>query len=500
MSHVTGKDITGIMVFTSAEIKNMNRWVKLLSESCPEWHVLALNSETSSNRTATQDVSAAIDRYCGKGGVEDIAGRRKRGFIILTNSMGMRSFSECRIQVSLLMYDRGDMDVTAQKGPRCLTSGYRLNESKEGNHERRVYGHIASLSFDGQRSQQLDDIILQDIIAAKEELETDLPKAVRYVAQSINHFMVGADGKPVLTSKDQLTEEYSDPQVLKEVGRALTDPAVFDDDELIKAALKYSDSITDSGSNLKNVTAQVKGLLDKLPPTFTDRQKHKARIKREKSARRMLEMFIKRLVSIGCDVCNYIDKPMTLAKAMEKLMTDEVAKRELSAKYDGLPFEIIKLFVDRKAVVPEVQDMVIEAVFRTIVYQKNQVSLKGTGKMYANAVNMRVADNGGDPRAVWDDITDALPKLTKDAKVLVLAGGTGTELESLGRHVELANLEVWFNDINQGWCNRAKRRFGLDDKHIYCGDARGAGFAKWVGDMKFDLVISNPPYQSIARV
>lgn len=498
LNAATGEDIRGIMAFTSAEIANMAIAAKHIQRVLPDWHVIVLNSETSSNATAGIDVSGEINREC-------VAGN-KRGFIILTNSMGCRSFSEPRVQASVLMYDRGDMDVTAQKGPRCLTPGQALGQSFAAG-ERRVYGHIVSLSFDGNRSQEhgdammhdalirkgevsgvIKDMVWQDASIAQKEQGGDIIKSLRYVLNSCNHLMVDQNGTLFESSIDDLLDEYSAPDVLEQVDRALTDKSVLMDQDLLDVLERNIDTL-----NLDKVAAKRLQELLKLSKTYGNNERGKQPTKEQKTLTDMMVKFISRLKTIGSDVSHYLDKPTTLVEALDQLPAKY--SDELAANY-GMPFKDIRLFVDRGAVTLDIQDLVIRKriEMRSLDLCDQQAY---NGRYYQSIANKKQADLGQmDPVELWHEIISAMKvDWSKRQRVLVLAGGQAGELEALSQITDVREHEIVFNDIQHRWCLNAQRRFGAK---IVPGNALDPGV--WDDMKQFDVVIMNPPYQSKHRV
>lgn len=102
-----------------------------------------------------------------------------------------------------------------------------------------------------------------------------------------------------------------------------------------------------------------------------------------------------------------------------------------------------------------------------------------------------------DPEGVWHSIVSYIPDevLAKpNVKILNVACGHRTEtkilikrMRALGKTAEEIKDSIYLNDKYEQFCNRARRE-GF--RHIIHAD-----FLKHKFNMKFDIIISNPPYQ-----
>ena len=101
-----------------------------------------------------------------------------------------------------------------------------------------------------------------------------------------------------------------------------------------------------------------------------------------------------------------------------------------------------------------------------------------------------------DNAEMWSEIIDQIPEeilLNKDAKILNVACGHSTEareiikrMRSLGVSAQEANERVTVLDKYSEFTNAAKMA-GFQN-------VIKADFMEWKTDMKFDVVVDNPPY------
>ena len=113
-----------------------------------------------------------------------------------------------------------------------------------------------------------------------------------------------------------------------------------------------------------------------------------------------------------------------------------------------------------------------------------------------HAINSNVGITGSDPTNPWEEITSHIPDetlLKKNVRILNVACGYGTEIEILRRRMkklgrtdeEIRNI-IWMIDKYQTFTN---------DKKCYYTNVITQDFLEWETDMKFDVVIGNPPYK-----
>lgn len=175
LSNLADEQIECFMMLVSANKKEMSQIKDIAKRALPEWHIKVLNGDHTTNRRAEDETKAEINLARING---------KKGVIIIANQMGSRSYSVSEIQATVIAYDRGSVDTSVQKVSRCLTPG------KTYSGETKKYGHILDLSFDPNRSENIERILVDEIIQVGKSEKIDFPAATTFVLSSIDCFRV----------------------------------------------------------------------------------------------------------------------------------------------------------------------------------------------------------------------------------------------------------------------------------------------------------------------
>lgn len=177
LSNLTGKSIDCFMMLVSANTKDgaMDQIKDIASRALPKWHVKILNGDYTSNKQAQYETTKEINEA-------RIAG--KKGVIVIANQMGSRSYSVPEIQATVIAYDRGSVDATVQKVSRCLTPG------KTYAGDKKEVGHIFDISFDPNRSENIERLLVDEIVQVGKSEDKDFPTATEFVLSSIDCFKV----------------------------------------------------------------------------------------------------------------------------------------------------------------------------------------------------------------------------------------------------------------------------------------------------------------------
>lgn len=224
LSEMTGETVDCFMLLVSANNKEMKQIYEIAEREIPNWHVKVLNGDFTNNRDAEYETKREINEA-------RIAG--KKGVVIIANQMGSRSYSIPEIQSTVIAYDRGSVDATMQKVSRCLTPGNTYNG------QAKTHGHIVDLSFDPNRAENIERLILEEAIQVQRSDDTDFTTAVRYVLTSVDLFKMNEFG---------YAEEVTEDDMFKILG---------DNDNLLKVADVAVDVVVAVQSGLFDILANV---------------------------------------------------------------------------------------------------------------------------------------------------------------------------------------------------------------------------------------------------
>ena len=208
LSEMTGETIDCFMLLVSANNKEMKQIYEIAEREIPEWHIKVLNGDFTNNRDAEYETKREINEA-------RIAS--KKGVVIIANQMGSRSYSIPEIQATVIAYDRGSVDATMQKVSRCLTPGNTYDGQVK------THGHIVDLSFDPNRAENIERLILEEAIQIQRSDEIDFTSAVRYVLTSVDLFKMNEFGYAEEVTEDDMFKILGDNDNLLKVADVAVD-------------------------------------------------------------------------------------------------------------------------------------------------------------------------------------------------------------------------------------------------------------------------------------
>jgi len=252
LSNLTGESIDCFMILVSANKQEMKQIVEIAARALPNHHIKPLNGDYTSNKQAQDETTREINeaRIAGKDGV-----------IIIANQMGSRSYSISEIQATVIAFDRGGVDATVQKISRCLTPG------KTYAGEIKDYGHILDLSFDPNRSENVERLLVDEIIQVGKSEDVDFPTATTFVLSSIDCFKVRY-GTAVEVTEEDMFDLLGDNENLLRVADVTVDIEaamdIIDDLANVTASGKQDKKTREAVNNAKN-TVREGGKVNRKP-------------------------------------------------------------------------------------------------------------------------------------------------------------------------------------------------------------------------------------------
>jgi hypothetical protein len=197
------------MLLVSANKKEMADIGKIAERHIPDWHVKILNGDFTNNKNAEYETTSEINKARIDG---------KKGVLIIANQMGSRSYSISEIQATVIAFDRGSVDATAQKVSRCLTPGNTYDGTKK------EAGIIVDLSFDPNRAENIEKLVLEEAVSVQRDgtHADDFTSAVKYVLSSIDLFKMKY-GTAVEMTEEEIFGVFSDNEAMLRVADVSVD-------------------------------------------------------------------------------------------------------------------------------------------------------------------------------------------------------------------------------------------------------------------------------------
>lgn len=161
--------------------------------------VLVSGAEDMSNATAEREVKDAIE----------VAEKNNQHVLILSAGMAQRSFSIPQITELYLAYDTGDNGATIQKMSRTLTP-----------HKAGKKGRVISLSFDPNRDDKFDSIMLET--AQNYKTNHNIPclkQALQDVLRTVDIFKCQPNGAVKVEIDEYLEEALSRKSIDRVIGK-----------------------------------------------------------------------------------------------------------------------------------------------------------------------------------------------------------------------------------------------------------------------------------------
>ena len=189
------------MMFLPGSTTNINlqEIIPIAEQALRGFCVVPVYGEEMTNATAEKKVKEQIET----------AEKNNQHVLMLSAGMAARSFSIPEITELYLAYDTGDNGATIQKMSRTLTPH---NEGK--------IGRVISLSFDPNRDDKFDSIMIETAQNYKKNHKIpDLKQALRDVLKTVDIFKCQADGAVKIEIDDYLEEALSRKSIDRVIGK-----------------------------------------------------------------------------------------------------------------------------------------------------------------------------------------------------------------------------------------------------------------------------------------
>jgi hypothetical protein len=258
--------------------------------------------------------------------------------------MGSRSYSISEIQATVIAYDRGGVDATVQKVSRCLTPGTTYaGELKD-------YGHILDLSFDPNRSENVERLLVDEIIQVGKSDDVDFPTATTFVLSSIDCFKVRY-GTAVEVTEADMFDLLGDNESLLRVADVTVDVEaamdLIDDLASVTASGKQDKKTRDAINNAKN-TVREGGKSNRTPSDSKKRELEK-----------IINDAVRALNMSATSVYILADGGDTYRECISRIANEKDDAQEFKELF-GVPPFVVKTILDRELLNEPVLDVIVQ--------------------------------------------------------------------------------------------------------------------------------------------
>jgi hypothetical protein len=186
-----------VMMFIGGTKADVNNLVNVGKSIAPHYNWVALHGDEYNNRSAEKDVKDIIKN----GGGERT--------VIISCSMGARSFSVPNIISVINCKDGGSMGTAVQQASRCFTPGCDKS-----------IGLVVNYSFNSERSSSFETDLIS---SALEHTPNDTDAAIRRVYGLANFLKKDAEGYLIKLSESDFLEYITSPENLENMATATID-------------------------------------------------------------------------------------------------------------------------------------------------------------------------------------------------------------------------------------------------------------------------------------
>ena len=324
------------MMFVNAHNKQMEMIDKIANESLNAYRVVTLsggvkyNGKKVTQKNCQQIVSEVVEQ----------ATKDNKSVLIISNIMGQRSFSIPEITELYLAYDRGEMGATLQKMSRTLTPG-DINKT----------GRIFSLSFDPNRDDKFDAMIIETAINLKKRKNMrSLAEALRSVLNTIDVFNCTKDGAVAMNKDTYLEAALARKAVSRVIGKTINMPT---DIEILSAIAKGNSEYLRNEKQQKTASGKTREALkkDKNSSNAVDKTDAKLLAK----AREVVVAILENLdVIIDGTECKILNDAMDIIRS-------DIDYQECVADEFGVGYEVIEYLFDNEIIKQEHAELMYDA-------------------------------------------------------------------------------------------------------------------------------------------
>lgn len=348
------KNVRCLHFFTGCRSnEKLEKLSNVFKETLRNYNIITLSGDNRiTNETAEKEVKDLIEKTKEEG---------KDGVVILSVNMGARSFSVSEIEAVLLMYDGGLVSQTIQKTSRALTSG------KDYNGDVKNVGNIVSLSFDPNRTDPIEQIILEESLKNKLKDES-VESAVRRLIMSVNIFSILDDetGDCVEINKEDLITKFIQNTDYKRVVVSSVDytSLLINDDDIL-VGLDGAKTFKASKNKMDKLLPSGKKFLDKRESGKEGKKdgenEYKKILERIREVVNMILNSTSTIESIDTSDIYSMNNKKSFIQILKSIKSDDNKNNEFIETF-GIDSEILIKMCERKRINGDLIDLIMNEI------------------------------------------------------------------------------------------------------------------------------------------
>jgi len=336
---------------TNEKLEQLSR---VFRGTLPNYNIITLSGDNNiTNETAEKEVKNLIEKTKKE--------NDKDGVIILSVNMGSRSFSVSEIEAVVLMYDGGMVSQTIQKTSRALTSG------KDYDGDVKNVGNIVSLSFDSNRTDPIDHLILEESLKNKLKDES-VESAIRRLIISINIFLILDDetGDCVEINKEDLIERFlNNTDYKKVVVNSVDYISLLINDEDILIGLDEAKTFKQSKEKMEKLLPSGKKFLEEKGTSENPKEKGENEygkiMERIREVVNMILNSTSTIKSIDCSDIYCMNNKKSFIQILKSIKSNEDKNNEFIQTF-GIDSEILIMMCERKRINQDLIDFILNEI------------------------------------------------------------------------------------------------------------------------------------------
>jgi hypothetical protein len=325
------------MMFVSAHNDQMRMIDKIANEALAAYRVVTLSGGVKYKgikviqKNCQQIVSEVVER----------AAKDNKSVLIISNIMGQRSFSIPEITELYLAYDRGEMGATLQKMSRTLTPG-EIDKT----------GRIFSLSFDPNRDDKFDSLVIETAVNIKRRKNMkSLAEALRSVLSTVDIFNCTKNGAIAMDKDTYLAAALARKAVSRVLGKTIN-LSQCSNEVLVAIAQGNADYLRNEKQN-RTQSGKTKDVVSKKLKSFDNTDKADAKLIAK--AREVVVSILENLdIIIKGTNC-------TILKDAMDIIRSDFEYQDCVAEEFGVKYEVIEYLFDNEIIKQEHAELLYDA-------------------------------------------------------------------------------------------------------------------------------------------